>query len=212
MHLTHGIIRRFDPTAWRAEVELVGAPGALLPGVPVGAHLGPELLPPGAAVWLCLSDEGNPADGAVLAPYGGPPAPWVTSRLWRPSLAVASLSAPVACTATAYEEVAGLRLGLTLDATSSVLLLLAATGRLDQTGSTHTLAFFHDDGHEATELSPVETVGGPGAPATEDRALTWLALQSGVVAGSHSFALKHRVSAGQATLQQARVVAVVMAE
>lgn len=212
MHIQRGIIHSFDPATWRANVELLGAHTALLEGVPVAAGLGPDLLAAGTRVWVYLSEEGNPTDGAVLAPYGAPPGPWVTSRLWRPALATAQLASAVACTSTVYTSVAGLQVSLDLEVTSTVLLLLAATGSLAAGGITYTLAFFHDDAHETTELLPPEAVGGAGADGNESWALTWLALQTGVAPGQHTFVLKHRVTAGQALLERGRVVGIAMAE
>ena len=212
MPIQRATLRSFNPATWRANVELVGAPTALLEGLPVAASLGPDLLAPGTRVWVYLSEEGNPADGAVVVPYGAPPAPWVTSRLWRPALATAQLAGAVPCTSTAYVSVAGLQVSLDLEATSTALLLLAATGSLATGGITYTLAFFHDDAHETTEVLPAEAVGGSGATGNETWALTWLALQTGVAPGAHTFVLKHRVSSGQAVLEQARVVGIAMGE
>ena len=211
MHIERGIIRSFDPATWRADVEIMGAPTALLTGVPVAADLGPALLPAGTRVWVCLSEEGNPGDGAVLAPYGTIPAPWVTSRLWRPTLATVERSTLVACNSTSYVDVGGLNVTLAIETTSTVLLWLAATGYLSNNGITYTLAFYHADGHESTELTPVEAVGGPGAGANTTWSLAWLAIQPGVAPGTHTFVLRHKVSGGQANLQRGRVVAMVMA-
>jgi len=212
MHIARGIIRSFDPATWRANVELLGAHTALLAGVPVAANLGPDLLAGGSKVWVCLSDEGNPADGAVLVPYGAAPSPWVTSRLWRPTLASAERATALSCTSTAYVDVAELQVSLDLEVTSSVLLLLAATGHLAAGAISYTLAFFHDDAHETTLLAPFQSVGGAGAPGNESWALTWLALQTAVAAGTHSFVVKHRVSAGEAVLHCGRIVALAMGQ
>mgnify|MGYP000197514400 FL=1 len=210
MYIERGIIRSFDPGTWQASVELAGAHTALLSGVPVAADLASDLLAPGTRVWLCLSEEGNPADAAVLVPYGTAPAAWVTSRLWKPALASASRTSAVTCSATAYEAVPGLSVSLTLEAAGSVLLLAAACGYLVSPGITYALAFFHHDGHEATELVPGEEIGGTGASAGESVTLCALALQSGVPAGTHTFVLKHRVSAGSAVLGRGRIVALAM--
>jgi hypothetical protein len=212
VHIERGIVRGFDPATWRATVELAGAHTALLEGVPVAADLGPDLLAAGSRVWVCLSGEGNPADGALLVPYGGVPAPWVTSRLWKPALVTAEQLSPVACTSTAFVTIAGLSVTLSLEVTSRVLLLLAATGRLVQSGITYTLSFFHDDAHEATQLLPAESAGGAGAGANQSWCLAWLALQSGIAPGVHTFRLKHRVSAGEAAFERGRVVALAMGE
>jgi len=67
MELERATIRRFDPATWQADLELAGAPMALLSGVPVAATIGPELLAPGSRVWVLLSTQRNPADGLVLA-------------------------------------------------------------------------------------------------------------------------------------------------
>jgi len=209
MQIERGIIRRFDPAVWRADVEILGGHTALLPGVPVSAALGPDLLAPGTRVWVCLSGEGNPADGAVLAPYGAAPAPWVTSRLWKPTVATAERNGVLACSSTTYVAVSDLSITVGLEATGTVLLLLAAIGYLSTGGINYVLSFFHEDEHETTQLTPVETVGGSGSAANETWSLGWLALQSGVAAGTHTFVLKHRVSGGQANLQRGRVVAVV---
>lgn len=211
MPLQRATIHTFDPITWRAEVELAGAPTALLPGVPVAADLGPDLLAPGARVWLDLSAEGNPADSLVLAPCGAP-APWVTARLWRPAPATAVLAGAAVCTATAYERVAGLTVTLSLAVTGSVLLLLAATGRLEQAGVRYTLAFHHDDAHELTLLAPEAAVGGPGAGAGERWALTWLALQRGIAPGEHTFTLRHCASGGAVAVERALIVALAMGD
>lgn len=208
MHIARGIIRGFNPAAWQADVEIVGAPTSLLAGVPVAADLGPDLLPPGSKVWVCLSEEGNPADGAVLAPYGAAPSPWVTARMWKPGLATAERAAAVSCSSTDLVNVPDLGVTLTLEVPGNVLLFLAATGELAASGIAYTMAFYHDDAHEVTQLSPIETVGGPGAAAGEAWNLAWLALQSGVAPGDHTFVLKHRVSGGGATLARGRVVAI----
>lgn len=208
MHITRGIIRAFNSAAWQADVEIVGAPTSLLAGVPVAADLGPDLLPPGSKVWVCLSEEGNPADGAVLASYGAAPSPWVTARMWKPGFVAAERTAPVSCSSTAFVDVPDLSVTLTLEVAGNVLLFLAATGELAASGIAYTLAFYHDDAHETTQLSPVETVGGPGAAASGAWNLAWLALQTGVAPGDHTFVLKHRVSAGGATLHRGRVVAI----
>jgi len=211
MRIERGIIRGFDPGSWRASIELVGAPAALLAGVPVAGDLGPELLALGSQVWVCLSGEGNPADGAVLVPYGAAPAPWVTSRLWKPTLVTAERTSSLLCSSTSFVTVPGLSLPVTLEVPGSVLLLLAATGSATAAGISYTLAFYHDDSHESTQLSPIETAGGSGAPANENWTLTWLALQTAIAAGEHTFTLRHRVTSGQATLQRARVLALAMA-
>ncbi len=211
MQIHRGIIRNFDPATWRADVELLGALTGLLPGVAVAAHLGADLVAAGAKVWVCLSDEGNPADGAVLAPYGAAPAPWVTSRLWKPTLLTAERTAALTCSSTSFVAASGLSLTVALEVPGTVLLLLAATAQLGSNGITYTVAFYHDDGHETTQLTPVQAVGGSGAGAGEAWPLAWLALQAGVAAGTHTFDLKHHVSSGQATLQRARVVAIAMA-
>ncbi len=208
MDLYRAIIRRFDPGAWQADVELIGAPAGLLAGVPVAAGLGPALLPAGAKVWVALGSAGSPAAGLVLAPYGQPPAPWVSSRLLRPTIVTAEQIALTGCTATSFVNVDGLSLTLTLETAGAALLLLAATGHISSSGVSYTLACYHDDGHETTQLTPVETVGGPGAAVDETWGLTWLGLQSGIAAGEHTFVLKHRVSSGQAVLERARLVAV----
>lgn len=211
MHMQRAIVRRFDPSTWQADLELTGAPTALLPGVPVAAHLGPALLAPGCQVWVCLSGEGNPADGAVLAPFGAPPAPWVSSRLWRPTIATAERTSLAACNSTSFVAVPGLSVTVALEVTGTVLLLLAATGYISNNGITYTLAFYHDDAHETTQLTPVEDLGSAVADVNEPWNLTWLALQSGVAAGNHTYLVKHRVSAGQANLQRGRIVALVAA-
>ena len=212
MELVRGIVHSFDPTAWRATVELLGAPGALLAGVPVSAALAPELLPSGAPVWLCLDAYGGAASAAVLAPVGGTPAPWVSSRLWKPARAGAERSATLACTSPTYIAVAGLSVDLTVEVPSTVLLLLAACGHLDSANITYYLAFYHEDGHESTQLTPQESVGGTNAANNENWGLSWFALQEGVAPGTHTFVLKHRVSANSATLQRGRILALAMAE
>lgn len=204
MSIHRATIRSFDPLAWQADVELAGAPTALLAGVPVAANLGEALLAPGSRAWVLLSGEGNPADAVVLAPWGAPPVPWVTSRLWRPALASATLPAPVACTSPTFIAVAGLSVGLSVEVESTVLLLLAAAGTLAP-GATYAIAFWHDDPHEATPLAPAAALGG------EQWALTWLGLQAAVAPGSHSFAVRHRVTGGGATMEQALLLALAMA-
>lgn len=204
MSIHRATIRRFDPLTWQADVELAGAPTALLAGVPVAACLGEALLAPGSRAWVWLSDEGNPADAVVLAPWGGPPAPWVTSRLWRPALASAALTAPAACASPTFIAVPGLSVGLTVEVESAVLLLLAATGTLAP-GAAYSVAFWHDDAHEATPLAPAATLGA------ERWALTWLGLQTAVAAGSHTFTVRHCVAGGGATMEQARLLAMAMA-
>lgn len=67
MEIKRALIRRFDPATWRADVELAGAPMALLVGVPVAANLEAALLTPGRRACVLLSGEGNPADCVVLA-------------------------------------------------------------------------------------------------------------------------------------------------
>ena len=212
MELVRGIVHSFDPATWRASVELLGAPGALLAGVPVSAALGPHLLAAGTPVWLCLEDMGGVAARAVLAPMGGAPAAWVTSRLWKPARASAERSTPAACTSTTYTAVSGLSVEISLDVRSSVLLLLAACGHLDSANITYYLAFFHDDGYESTQLTPQESVGGTNAANNENWGLSWFALQEAVAPGTHTFVLKHRVSAHSATLQRGRIMALAMAE
>lgn len=202
MHIQRATIRRFDPSTWRADLELAGAPAALLAGVPVAATLGPQLAAPGRRVWILLSDEGNPAGGAVLAPCGAPPPPWVSSRLWKPTLATAELASPQACASPSFVDLPGLQLALTIETASAVLLLLAAAGSL-AAGAAYRLAFYHDDAHESTQLTPVAAPGG------ERWALAWLALQTAVAPGDHTFALKHCVTGGAATVEAARVVALV---
>ncbi|MDI7276011.1 MAG: hypothetical protein QME94_08520 [Anaerolineae bacterium] len=210
MHIQRAIVRSFDAGTWRASVEILGAHTALLTGVPVAGDLGPGLLPPGTRVWVCLSEEGNPADAAVLVPYGAVPSPWVTSRLWRPTLASAVRSSPVTCSATAYEPVPGLSVSLAIEVASTVLLLMAGSGYLATAGISYTLALFHDDAHESSELAPVVEIGGSGAAAGPGQSLAALALQSGVQPGTHTFVVRHRVSAGSAVLSRGRVVALAM--
>ncbi len=212
MQIERGIIRNFDPTTWRADVELMGAHTALLAGVPVAGNLGPGLLATGTRVWVCLSAEGNPLDGAVLVPYGGAPVPWVSSRLWKPSLVTAERTTLASCTSASFVNVPGLSLGLSLEVTSSVLLLLAATGFLSNGDITYSLAFYHDDAHETTQLTPIEAIGGAGAAASEYYALAYMGLQTDVAPGAHTFVLKHRVSSGQGNLQRGRVVALAMGQ
>jgi len=211
MRIQRGIIRRFDPATWQADVELVGAPTALLPGVPVASDLGPALVSAGSKVWLCLSEEGNPADGAVLAPYGAVPPPWVTSRLWKPTVATAERMAVVTCGSTSFVNVTDLAVSLTLETAGTVLLLLAANGYICNSGMTYTLAFYHDDAHETTQLTPYEAVGGTNAAVNEAWSLSWLGLQTAIAAGTHTFVLKHKVSSGQGVLQRGRIVAIAMA-
>ena len=201
MEIQRATIRRFDEAAWQADLELAGAPGALLVGVPVAATIGPALVTPGSRVWVLCPGQGSPADGLVLAPYGAPPVPWVSSRLWKPALATTELSGPQACASPAFVDVPGLQLALAVEVTSTVLLLLAAGGTL-AAGAAYELAFYHDDGHETTQLTPVAPVGG------ERWALTWLAMQTIVAPGAHTFTLKHRASGGQGVTEVARVVAV----
>ncbi len=201
MELQRATIRRFDAVLWQADLELAGAPGALLAGVPVAATIGPELLAPGSRVWAVLATPGSPADGLVLAPYGAPPAPWVTSRLWKPALATAGLAGPQACTSPSFADVPGLQLALSLEVTSTVLLLLAASGTV-AAGAAYSLAFYHDDGHESTQLAPVAAV------SCTPWALAWLATQTTVAPGTHTFTLMHRASGGEAVMEVAKVVAV----
>jgi len=212
MALLRGIIRAFDPATWRATVELVGAPGALVEGIPVSTALGKDLLGPGTPVWLGTGDGANPADAIVLAPYSGAPVPWVSSRLWKPARATAERTSTLACSSTSYVAVTGLSVGVTVEVSSTILLLLAACGQLDSAGSTYYLALYHEDGHESTQLSPIEAVGGSNAPSNASWDLSWFAIQGGVAPGTHTFLLKHRVSSGSATLQRGRIVALAMAE
>ncbi len=209
MEIYRAIVRHFDPATWRADLELAGAHTALLTGVPVAADLGEDLVSPGTRVWVCLSGEGNPADGTVLVPYGAPPSPWVTSRLLRPTLATAERTAPAPCSSAAFDDVPGLALSLTLVVEGTVLLLLAATGSVGGSGASYTLALYHDDEHETTQLAPMETVGGPGADGGESWNLSWWALQAAVAAGTHTFLLKHCASGGEGVLVRGRVLAVV---
>ncbi len=211
MHIERGIVRSFDTATWRASVEIAGAHTALLTGVPVAGDLGPDLLVPGTRVWVCLSEEGNPADAAVLVPYGTEPAPWVTSRLWKPSLESASRTSPLTCSTTSYELVPGLGVSLTLEVPGNVLLAATACGYLASAGITYALSFFHHDAHEVTELAPGAEIGGTGAAAGPSCALAVLAVQTGIAAGTHTFVLQHRVSAGSAVLTRGRVVALAMA-
>jgi len=204
MSIHRATIRRFDPATWKADVELAGSPTALLAGLPVAADLGEALLAPGSRAWVWLSDGGNPADAVVLAPWGEPPEPWVTSRLWKPALVTAALAAPAACLSATFEAVPGLSVTLALEVGSRVLLLLAAAGTLAP-GAAYSAAFYHDDAHEATQLAPVATL------AAEHWALSWLALQTAVAPGTHTFVVKHAVTGSGAMVAAARVVAIVAA-
>ncbi len=211
MELQRATIRRFDAATWQADVELVGAHTALLSGVPVATSLGAALVAPGSQVWVCLSAEGNPADAAIVAPWGAPPGPWVSSRLWRPTLVSAERTDPLTCSSATFAEVPGLAVTLAVEVESMVLLGLVATVHLETAGCSYGLAFHHDDGHEATALTPAAALGGPGAAAGERRPLAWLALQTAIAPGEHTFRLKHRVADGEAVLEAARVVALVAA-
>lgn len=203
MSIHRATIRRFDPATWQADVELAGAPAALLAGVPVAAGLGEVLLAAGTRVWLWLQPGGNPADALVLAPEGVP-LPWVTSRLWQPTVACAALASPAACASASLVAVPGLSLTVAVEVESRVLLLLAATGTLSA-GGAYSVAFFHDDAHETAPLAPVATVGN------EHWALAWLAVASGVAPGSHTFTVGHCVAGGGATMEQAQAMALAMA-
>jgi len=196
-------IRRFDPATWKADVELAGAPMALLTNVPVAAGLGEVLLAPGSRAWMWLEGGGNPADAVVLAPEGAPRA-WVTSRLWRPTVASVALAAPAACASPSFVAVPGLSVDVAVEVESSVLLLLAAAGTLAP-GAVYSAALYHDDAHEASQLAPVATL------AAEHWALSWLALQAAVAPGTHTFAVRHAVAGSGAVVDAARLVAIAAA-
>ncbi|HOR00159.1 MAG TPA: hypothetical protein PLJ35_15200 [Anaerolineae bacterium] len=60
-------IRNFDPATYRADLELTGAPTALLTSVPVATNLPAALLTAGSHVLVLLSPLGNPNECVVLA-------------------------------------------------------------------------------------------------------------------------------------------------
>lgn len=69
MELLRGVVRGFDPMAYRATVQVAGSLSVWLEGVRVARSIPAAEVVAGRRCLLALPEEANPAEGVVIAVY-----------------------------------------------------------------------------------------------------------------------------------------------
>ncbi|GBD10989.1 hypothetical protein HRbin23_00639 [bacterium HR23] len=67
-----GILRAFDTTTYRAQVQMEGSTGLWMEDVPVARNIPPAEMVEGRRCLLALFDPSNPSDMVVVAVFVAP--------------------------------------------------------------------------------------------------------------------------------------------